>query len=109
MRPRKERHGMSKTQKRPAVRAMYVGLLLALVASVAPYIDRATGQALAHHIRSGYPGYSHLRVDTAVTTWVVILTVVGVLGIVSWVWVGSAYSRVSQDWRAARRCGGVLD
>jgi hypothetical protein len=41
---------------------------------------------LADHIRDGYPGYTQARVDSAATTWLVILTVVGALGLVCWLW-----------------------
>jgi len=69
---------------RGALAAMYVGLLLTLAATVTPYVDRATGQVLADHIREGYPTYSADRIDSAVTTWLVLLSVTGVLGIVAW-------------------------
>jgi hypothetical protein len=64
---------------------MYAGLLLTVVATLAPYIDRATGHALADHIRDGYPTYAPDRVDSAVTAWLAVLTVVGALGILGWV------------------------
>lgn len=69
---------------RGALAAMYAGLVLTVVATVAPYVDRATGQVLADHIREGYPTYSADRIDSAVTTWLVLLSVTGVLGIVTW-------------------------
>ncbi|MEU6077438.1 hypothetical protein [Micromonospora sp. NPDC047074] len=65
---------------------MYVGLALTVVATIAPYVDRATAHVLADHIRTGYPTYSPERVDSAVTTYLIILTVVGVLGVGSWAW-----------------------
>lgn len=67
-----------------AVVALYTGLGLTVVATVAAYVDRAVGHVLADHIRHGYPTYSQVRVDAAVSTWVAILTVVGVLGIAGW-------------------------
>ncbi len=70
--------------RRPALVALYAGLLLTIAATLAPYVDRATGQVLAEHVRAGYPTYSQDRVDSAVTAWLAILTVVGVLGAVSW-------------------------
>ncbi len=73
-------------QHRATLRAMYAGLALTVVATVAPYIDRATTSALAHHIRDGYPTYTQARVDSAVSEWLVILTVIGVVGVVSWIW-----------------------
>jgi hypothetical protein len=64
---------------------MYAGLLLTIAAAAAPYVDRATGHLLADHLRHGYPEYTRAELDTAVSTWVAILTVVGVLGVVGWV------------------------
>lgn len=68
-----------------AIAALCTGLLLTVAATVAPYVDRTTGHVLADHIRHGYPSYTQDRVDAAVDAWLVILTVVGVLGIVCWV------------------------
>ena len=65
---------------------MYAGLVLTVFAAAAPFADRATGDKLADHIRAGYPTYSQGRIDSAVTTWLVILGVVGALGIVGWGW-----------------------
>ena len=70
---------------RSGLRAMYVGLSLTVVATAAPYVDHATGEVLADHVRHGYPTYSAGRVDEAVTAWLAILTVVGALGLVCWV------------------------
>jgi hypothetical protein len=41
---------------------------------------------LASHIRAGYPSYTQVRIDSAVTTYLVYLSVVGALGIICWVW-----------------------
>lgn len=65
---------------------MYAGLAPTVVAIIAPFVDRATGNVLADHIRDGCPTYTQARIDSAVTTWLVILSVVGALGIVGWVW-----------------------
>jgi hypothetical protein len=73
-------------QHQPALRAMYAGLVLTVGATIAPYLDRATSNVLADHIRSGYPAFPQARIDSAVTAWLGVLTVVGVLGIASWVW-----------------------
>lgn len=72
--------------QRAVLLAMYTGLLLSVVATVAPLVDRTTSNVLAHHIRDGYPQYSQQRVDSAVTDWLVLLTIVGALGIASWIW-----------------------
>jgi hypothetical protein len=75
---------MTAEHKRSPIAAMYVGLALTVVAAIVPYVDHATADLLANHIRAGYPRYSDGRVDTAVTTYLVYLTVVGALGIAAW-------------------------
>jgi hypothetical protein len=69
-----------------AIVAMYAGLALTVVALIVPYVDHATANVLADHIRAGYPTYSHARIDTAVTTYLVYLSIIGALGVVSWLW-----------------------
>jgi len=70
------------THKQNAViAAMSVGVILTVVAAIVPFV---TG-SLRDHIRAGYPGYTNARVDTAVTNWLIILTIVGALGVVGWV------------------------
>jgi hypothetical protein len=76
---------MTTTQQQPALRWMSAGLALTIAATVAPYVDRATGNVLADHIRDGYPAYTSARIDAAVILWLAILTAIGVLGIVGWV------------------------
>lgn len=67
-----------------AIGAMYAGLALTVVATIVPHIDRATANLLADHIRAGYPTYTDARIDAAVTTYLVYLSVVGALGVVAW-------------------------
>lgn len=69
---------------RPALRAMYVGLGLTVFATLAPVVDRATGNLLGAHIRAGYPTYTQGRIDAAATTWLTYLSVLGVLGVIAW-------------------------
>jgi hypothetical protein len=69
---------------RGALRALYTGLALTVLATVAAYADRGTTHLLADHIRAGYPAYSRARVDSAVTAYLVVLSVVGVLGVLAW-------------------------
>lgn len=71
---------------RRTIGAMYAGLGLTVAATVLPYIDRATSHLLADHIQAGYPAYSQTRVDSAVTTYLVLLSVIGALGVVAWLW-----------------------
>jgi hypothetical protein len=56
------------------------------VAAGLPYVDHATTNVLAAHIRAGYPTYTRARIASAATTYLVLLSVVGVLGIVCWLW-----------------------
>ena len=80
-------HSMtSTTRHQPAVRAMYVGLFLTIVALIVPFVDQDTGHVLAHHVRDGYPTYTQDRIDSAVTAWLAVLSVMGALSIASWVW-----------------------
>ncbi|AEG42987.1 hypothetical protein [Isoptericola variabilis] len=66
---------------RPAVVAMGAGLALTVVAVVVPFLDRTL---LADHVRAGYPTFSAERIDAAVSTWLAVLTTVGVLAALSW-------------------------
>jgi hypothetical protein len=78
---------MTTTQpRRPALRAMYAGLALTVLVTIAPYVDRATGNVLADHLRAGYPDFSPARIDSAVTTWLVVLSFVGAVGVAGWIW-----------------------
>lgn len=70
--------------QRPAIGAMYAGLGLTVIAVIIPYVDHATANVLADHIRAGYPAYAQARIDSAVTTYLVYLSVVGALGIICW-------------------------
>jgi hypothetical protein len=54
------------------------------VTTIVPYVDHATSHTLADHIRAGYPTYTQARIDTAATTYLVYLSVVGVLGVAAW-------------------------
>ncbi|GAA2434112.1 hypothetical protein GCM10010433_38510 [Streptomyces pulveraceus] len=65
---------------------MYTGLGLAVIATIVPYTDRATTHLLADHIRAGYPTYTPDRIDSAVSTYLVLLSVVGALGVLAWLW-----------------------
>ncbi|MEW2352862.1 hypothetical protein [Spirillospora sp. NPDC029432] len=73
-------------RERWATSAMYTGLALTIAATAVPYVDRATLHLLADHIRDGYPAYSQARVDTAVTTYLILLTAIGASGAIAWLW-----------------------
>jgi hypothetical protein len=77
---------VSVKHEQSAIVAMYAGLALTVVMLIVPYIDHATANVLADHIRAGYPTYSHARIDTAVTTYLVYVSIIGALGVISWLW-----------------------
>ncbi|GGR55314.1 hypothetical protein J2S40_002542 [Nocardioides luteus] len=82
---------MSTTRRTgPSTAAMLLGMGLTVAAVVVVYVDRASADVLAGHIRAGYPGYDQGQIDTAATTYLAYLTVLGVLGVLAWgagVWV----------------------
>jgi hypothetical protein len=72
---------------KPAIIAMFGGLMLTVITIIILYVDHATANVLADHIRTGYPSYSQSRIDSAVMIYLVYLSAIGVLGIVSWLFV----------------------
>jgi membrane-associated protease RseP (regulator of RpoE activity) len=92
---------LSSTQyNRPAIIAMYGGLILTILTIVILFVDHATSNVLADHIRAGYPSYSQSRIDSAVMIYLVYLSVIGVLGIVSWlsiIW-GASKNKLWTRW-----------
>ncbi|MGW0658422.1 hypothetical protein [Streptodolium elevatio] len=79
------RHQATRRERR-AIAAMYAGLGLTVLGTAAPYVDLATGHLLADHIRAGYPTYTDARIDSAVTTYLVLLSAIGALGVLAWLW-----------------------
>jgi hypothetical protein len=75
---------LSTKNNRPAIIAMYGGLILTILTIIILYVDHATANVMADHIRAGYPSYSQSRIDSAAMIYLVYLSVIGVLGIVSW-------------------------
>lgn len=74
------------TSREWMTRVMYAGLAMTVVATAVPYLDCATANTLADHIRAGYPSYSSARIETAATTYLVYLSAIGVLGVGGWLW-----------------------
>ncbi len=71
--------------QRHALRAMYAGLILSVLAVIVAYADRAGGPtSLAGHLRSGYPAYSPTQIDAAAHTYLVLLTALGGVGVACW-------------------------
>jgi len=73
-------------QERPAIVAMYAGLVLTVAAIAVTYVDHATGNVLADHIRAGYPRYAPARIHLAVNTYLIYLSVLAAFGIICWLW-----------------------
>lgn len=68
-------------RRRTALALMRTGLVLTVAAAVLPLFAR---EPLEDHVRAGYPAYPDGRIDTAVTTWLVILVAFGVVGVLGW-------------------------
>lgn len=64
--------------------AMYVGLALTILATVAPLIDIATVDTLSDHVRDAYPNWGPDTVAADRNAMVIYLVVTGVLGTVMW-------------------------
>jgi hypothetical protein len=77
---------VSVKHEQSAIVAMYAGVALTVVTLIVPYIDHATGNVLADHIRAGYSRYGQARIDTAVTTYLVYVSILGALGLICWFW-----------------------
>lgn len=72
------------TRRQTATIAMYAGCLCTAAAVAVVWIDHATADVLARHIRAGYPDYSRSRVNSAAMTYVVYLSAVGAIGFIAW-------------------------
>ncbi len=77
---------VSVNHERSAIVAMHAGVVLTLVAMIVPYVDHATANVLADHIRASYPTYSQARIDTAATTYLLYVSIIGALGVICWLW-----------------------
>jgi hypothetical protein len=79
-------HVTTAHHERSTIGTMYAGLGLTVAALIVLYVDHATANTLASHIRADYPAYTQARIDKAVTTYLVYLSIVGALGITCWLW-----------------------
>jgi hypothetical protein len=86
-------------------KALYAGLLLTIVATVAPLIDLATADTIGEHVQSAYPDWPGDEVGKDRMAITVYLVAVGVLGLVGWLWTLAA---VARDKRGARAIGTTL-
>jgi hypothetical protein len=71
-------------RRRPA--AMYIGLALTVLATLAPLVDVATIDTLSQHVRDAYPGWGPALVRDDRNAMVIYLLITGGLGIITWLW-----------------------
>lgn len=71
---------------RSAICAMYVGIALSLGALAITWLDHATDNVLASHIRAGYPSYSQGRIDSAAATYLAYLCILAAVAVICWLW-----------------------
>lgn len=76
---------MSKTTS-PGLRALYAGLVLTTLVSLAPLIDLATVDSIGDHVRAAYPDWSSDLVRTDRNAIVGYFAVANALGIPLWLW-----------------------
>ncbi|WP_448810368.1 hypothetical protein [Agromyces bauzanensis] len=72
-----------------------------------PFVDNATTRFLADHILASYPSYGSEEIETAVMQYLVILSAVGGLGLVSWLAVIWA-TQSGRSWAAWAATGILL-
>ena len=95
---------------RSAIAPLYIGLAFTVVSMLVLYIGHAAANVLADHIRSGHPAYDVARIDAAVMTYLVYLSVVGALGIIGWmltIWATSTGKRWARQLAAALFAAGT--
>ena len=71
------------TYVRPALLA---GLVLTVLATIAPLIDLLTADSIGDHVRAAYPDWSADLVAKDRNAITIYLVAVGVLGLAGWVW-----------------------
>ena len=89
----------STASNRSALLAAYAGLALTIAAMFVLFIDRATSNLIAAHIRHGYPDYSPARINSAATLYLVYLSVLGGLGVLAWlgtIWLIARRRRIAR-------------
>ncbi|MEV0800135.1 hypothetical protein AB0I34_20755 [Kribbella sp. NPDC050281] len=66
--------------------ALYAGLLLTVLATLAPLIDIVTIDVIADHVRAAYPAWPQKSVLADRNAIAIYLAAVGVLGLVGWLY-----------------------
>ncbi|TQL67771.1 hypothetical protein FB381_1653 [Nocardioides albertanoniae] len=89
---------MGTNKSTSTVLVMLTGLALSVAAVAVVYVDRATTNVLADHIRAGYPSYGEDRIGEGVRVYTTYLTVLGAIGVIGWavsLWVSRVRPRVA--------------
>lgn len=64
--------------------AMTAGLILTVIATVAPVVDIVTVDTISDHVRAAYPAWGQASVHADRNAMVIYLVITGVLGIICW-------------------------
>jgi hypothetical protein len=67
-------------------RALYAGLALTVLTTLAPLIDLVTADSIGDHVRAAYPDWPADSVAADRNAITIYLVAVGVLGIAGWLW-----------------------
>lgn len=70
--------------RHPAVRTMWIGVALTVLATVAPLVDLVTTGTIEGHVREAYPNWGDDLVGADTTAITVGLLVLGALGLAGW-------------------------
>lgn len=65
---------------------MYLGLALAVIATLVPVVDTATLDSLSAHVRDAYPHWNAGMIEGDRNAILGYLLVTDVLGIIAWLW-----------------------
>jgi hypothetical protein len=79
--------------QRSAIPTLYAGMALTVAALGVAWLDHATANLLASHIRAGYPQYTQTHINAAATTYLVYLSVIAVVSLIGWGWTLQAVKR----------------
>lgn len=108
---REHRHSLTAAGSPRWPAAMVAGLILNVIAAVAPVVDVATIDTISGHVRAAYPGWGDALVAADRNAMVIYLVVTGVLGITSWlcvIWAVIAGKRWARAAAASALAAGVL-
>src|SRR5581483_10633690 len=93
------------TRRRAATLALHMGWMFTAATLAVVWVDHATGNVLASHIRAGYPDYSQARINSAAVTYLLYLSAIGALGLTAWF---ATIRAVSRDGRWVRPSATVM-